>query len=67
MPRITCMNCHGEGVERDRETDCEDCDGSGNQRCESRSCREDAIGFNDEGKALCEDCLFEWQCEEASP
>lgn len=61
MVRLTCMHCQGETALND--TDCEECDGSGTQRCES--CRdEDAIGFNDDGKALCEDCLFEWQCEE---
>lgn len=28
--------------------------------CEHRGCSEEAIGFNDDGEALCEDHLFEW-------
>lgn len=33
-------------------------------KCESRNCEEAAIGFNDDGEALCEDCMFEWVEEE---
>lgn len=68
---LTCSKCSGEGaiftsryggndpdVWRDRE--CEACDGSGNQRCEARGCDENAVAFNDDGEALCEDCLLEW-------
>lgn len=40
---------------------CEACDGSGNQKCEARGCSENAIAFNEDGEALCEDCFCEWQ------
>ncbi|MBB4347991.1 hypothetical protein [Aliirhizobium cellulosilyticum] len=73
--RLTCSTCNGEGaifksryggndpdVWRDRE--CEACNGSGNQVCEARSCSETAVAFNDDGEALCEDCLLEWTISE---
>lgn len=28
--------------------------------CTARACEELASGFNDDGNALCEDCLLEW-------
>lgn len=31
--------------------------------CEASGCDEDAVAFNDDGEALCEDCLLEW-CQE---
>lgn len=33
-------------------------------KCER--CDQEGIGFNDDGAFLCEDCLFEEQCEEDS-
>lgn len=42
---------------------CERCDGSGNEKCEARGCDENAIAFNEDGEALCEDCLTEWITE----
>lgn len=51
--RLNCIKCQGEGRK------CQACDGTGDQRCEKRGCRSLAIGFNDDGEALCEDCLME--------
>jgi hypothetical protein len=31
---------------------------------ECEKCEDDAIGYNDDGVALCEDCMFEWFCAE---
>jgi hypothetical protein len=31
---------------------------------ECEKCTDEAIGFNDDGEALCSDCLFEQTCEE---
>lgn len=53
---LHCSKCQGEAAE------CDACDGSGSQRCEARSCSEQAIGFDEDGRALCEDCLAEWAC-----
>ena len=39
---------------------CEACDGSGNEKCHSRGCSENAISFDDDGNALCEDCMLEY-------
>lgn len=33
--------------------------------CEARGCPDRAIGFDDDGRALCEDHLFEWLCEQS--
>lgn len=73
---LTCTRCEGEGsiyASRYGGNDpdvwrvgpCEDCGGSGNMICEQRGCSEDAVAFNDDGEALCEDCLFEWTLSEA--
>ena len=35
-------------------------EGSGDQECEARGCKENAVAFNDDGEALCEDCMAEW-------
>lgn len=72
---IYCLACGGEGqkyTSRHGGNDpdvwptgiCEACDGSGNQKCEARGCNENAIAFNGDGEALCEDCLAEWQIAE---
>jgi len=71
MSIIPCSKCGGErrkykskygGNDPDVWDDgqCDACEGSGNQTCESRGCDEKAIAFNDDGEALCEDCLAEW-------
>lgn len=35
------------------------------EQCEK--CDEPGVGYNDDGRWLCEDCLFEWACEEVMP
>lgn len=68
---LSCKECGGEGsiysskyggLDPDvyRVGPCEDCGGTGKTICEARGCKEEAVGFNDEGEAMCEDCLFEW-------
>lgn len=34
-------------------------------QCESSGCKEKAVAFNDDGEALCEDCLMEWATTQA--
>jgi DnaJ-class molecular chaperone len=74
-PILTCAKCNGEGSiftskhggnDPDvwRAGGCEECGGSGNMVCEARGCTENAVAFNDDGEALCEDCLSEWASEE---
>jgi hypothetical protein len=67
---LACTACDGEGrrykshyggndpdmTDADK---CDACDGSGDQLCESRGCKEKAVAFNEDGEALCEDCFFE--------
>ena len=71
---LPCEHCGGEGRNwkskyggNDPDVwdagSCEACDGSGNFKCQSRGCDEDAVGFNEDGEALCEDCMIEWQTE----
>lgn len=71
---LYCIACGGEGLifksryggnDPDVWADCkcEACDGSGNQRCDARGCKENAIAFDEDGRALCEECLAEWQIE----
>lgn len=71
---IPCHRCAGEGAifksryggnDPDvwRVGDCEACEGDGQQRCDARGCSEKAVVFNDDGEALCEDCLAEWVLE----
>jgi len=68
---LFCSKCQGEGSlytskyggnDPDvwRTGECESCKGSGTQVCDARGCDEPAVGFNDDGEALCEDCLMEW-------
>lgn len=68
---LTCTKCAGDGSlyaskhggnDPDvwRVGTCDECDGSGNARCEARGCSENAVVFNDDGEALCEDCFAEW-------
>ena len=61
MFRMNCMHCAGAG--HFDAVKCETCKGSGNQICEAR-CGEDATCFNDDGEALCGDCLMEWAAKE---
>jgi hypothetical protein len=72
--RLTCPMCSGEGRKYDSRYggndpdvydtgECEACRGSGNATCENRGCKEDAVGFDEDGNALCPDCLMEWQME----
>jgi len=69
--RLNCTRCDGEGSlygsryggndpDVYRIGPCDACDGSGDQICEARGCNEPAGAFNDDGEALCEDCLSEW-------
>lgn len=71
MGLLFCSSCGGEGTNyasryggNDPDVwptgKCGACDGSGHQICDARGCEEPAIGFNDDGEALCEDCMFEW-------
>lgn len=74
--RLLCQKCGGEGqlyTSRYGGNDpdvwatgkCPVCDGSGYQVCEARGCDQPAIAFNDDGEALCDDCLMEWMQDEA--
>jgi hypothetical protein len=74
MLALPCTKCSGEGrLYRSKyggnDPDvwdagkCDACDGSGNATCDARGCKEAAIAFNDDGEALCEDCLAEWALE----
>lgn len=71
---LPCSKCQGEGrIFKSKyggnDPDvwdagpCGVCEGSGNQMCEARGCTEKAVAFNDDGEALCEDCLAEWVSE----
>lgn len=75
MAILSCQKCSGEGTiytSRYGGNDpdvypvgkCEACDGSGSQPCERRGCKENAVGFNDDGEAMCADCLLEWAEEQ---
>jgi DnaJ-class molecular chaperone len=75
MSLIPCSKCSGEGSlytsrhggnDPDvwRTGECDACKGSGNQACEARGCSEPAVAFNDDGEALCEDCLSDWTIAE---
>ena len=68
---IACTKCDGDGSlytsrygghDPDvwRTGECPECKGSGHQVCDTRGCEELAVGFNEDGEALCEDCLFQW-------
>ena len=72
---LFCAKCSGEGSiyasrygGNDPDTyrigPCEDCGGTGKAICEARGCREEAVAFNDDGEAMCEDCLFQWNVDE---
>lgn len=59
---IPCIHCKGTGsLDPDalRAEECPNCEGDGQARCEKRGCTERAVGFNEDGKSLCEDCFFE--------
>lgn len=71
---LPCQKCQGEGrIFKSKyggnDPDvwdagpCEACEGSGDQMCDVRGCTEKAVAFNDDGEALCEDCLAEWASE----
>ena len=73
--RLPCTKCGGEGTNYDsryggNDPDvwptgtCDVCEGSGSLTCEAKGCKEDAVGFNDDGEALCGDCLLEWANEQ---
>lgn len=72
---LRCQKCQGEGTiytSRYGGNDpdvypvgkCDACEGSGRQPCERRGCKEAAVGFNDDGDAMCADCLVEWAEEQ---
>lgn len=78
MTRLNCMHCAGEGRifkskygGNDPDVwdagECPHCRGTANQACEARDCAEDATGFNDDGEAMCADCLLEWAAQEFEP
>jgi hypothetical protein len=75
---LSCAKCSGEGRLFDsryggNDPDvwdtgkCDACEGSGRATCEQRGCKEPAAGFDEDGRALCEDCLMEWQMENFQP
>lgn len=68
---LWCAKCGGEGSlygsryggndpDVYRTGKCDACDGSGTAKCDARGCDEDAVAFNDDGEALCPDCLADW-------
>lgn len=68
---LHCLKCSGEGRifkskygGNDPDVwdagECPECEGSGSAVCDARGCSEKAAGFNDDGEALCEDCMMEW-------
>lgn len=68
---LPCLKCGGEGrVFKSKyggndpdvwdAGQCEECEGSGSAVCEARGCKEQAVAFNEDGEALCEDCLAEY-------
>ena len=74
MPRLFCSKCAGEGTiytSRYGGNDpdvypvgkCDACDGSGDRPCENHGCADVAVGFNDDGEAMCQECLV-WVCAE---
>lgn len=71
MGVLACLSCNGSGrkyASRYGGNDpdvwdsgsCEECEGRGDQKCQARRCNERAVALNDDGEALCEDCLSEW-------
>lgn len=71
MSFIPCIKCQGEGrIFKSKyggnDPDvwdagkCEACEGSGEHACDNHGCPETAVGFNDDGEALCQDCLMSW-------
>ena len=78
MIKLPCIKCQGEGRifkskygGNDPDVwdagQCEVCEGSGDAICDKRGCNETATGFNDDGEALCQDCLLEWTTEQNEP
>lgn len=74
MAILPCETCGGEGRKykskyggNDPDVwdagQCESCEGSGHQKCDARGCDENAVCFNEDGEALCEDCFSEWATE----
>lgn len=71
MAILACARCGGEGRifkskygGNDPDVwdagECGSCGGTGSKVCEARGCKEPAVAFNDDGEALCEDCMLEW-------
>lgn len=57
-----CSHAHMGEVDRGV---CPYCHGSGTAICEAGGCDEPAIAFDDDGRALCEDCLSDSIMEQA--
>lgn len=57
---LRCPDCNGEGNVTSTKLTCSACHGSGNLQCDVRGCKADAVGFSEDGTAMCEDCLGEW-------
>ena len=61
---LACEYCAGSGdgfgAGHPPTAQCGFCCGSGDQKCDL--CPDNAVGFNEDGDALCEDCMIEWQC-----
>lgn len=71
---LPCIKCQGEARRYQSKYGgndpdvwdagpCEACDGTGNQECEERGCHENAVCFDEDGRALCEDCHMQWITE----
>ena len=68
---LPCPTCQGEGRiwkskygGNDPDVwdagQCPTCEGAREMRCDVRKCKGWAVGFNEDGEAMCEDCLAEW-------
>ena len=57
---LPCPDCDGEGNVTYTKLACSGCHGSGNLTCDVRNCVAGAVGFSEDGTAMCEDCLGEW-------
>jgi hypothetical protein len=78
MSALPCSRCGGEGKLYDSKYGgndpdvwctgaCPVCEGGGSQECEARGCKELAVAHNEDGEALCADCMQEWIAETYTP
>jgi hypothetical protein len=71
---LPCQKCAGEGRIFESKHggndpdvwdagECPACRGIGHEPCARRRCPDKAVGFNDDGEPLCEDCMADWVVE----